>query len=84
MPSVRQYGGTVPQLRLRHSCQLPRQTGQLFMVFLNRNLIETEPKLILNSSECVKADRDEPEGDEGRVDAAVCHHTRLLQVKKVP
>ena len=34
----------------------------------------------MNPSECVEADRDEPEGDEGGVDATVRHHTRLLQV----
>ena len=43
-----------------------------------------EPKLILIPSECVKADRDEPEGDERGVDATVRHHTRMLQVLKVP
>ena len=39
------------------------------------------PELILNCSECVEADGDEPQGNEGGADAAVRHHTRLLQVE---
>ena len=44
-------------------------------------LLILSPELILNSSECVEADGDEPEGNEGGADAAVRHHTRLLQVE---
>ena len=44
------------------------------------NFFEITLEFILNVSECVEADRDEPEGNEGGVDATVRHHTRLLQV----
>ena len=44
-------------------------------------LVLRSPELILNCSECVEADGDEPQGNEGGVDAAVRHHTRLLQVE---
>ena len=47
-------------------------------IYIESNV--SEPEFILNPSECVEADRDEPEGDEGGVDATVRHHTRLLQV----
>ena len=49
-----------------------------FKIYIESNV--SEPEFILNPSECVEADRDEPEGDEGGVDATVRHHTRLLQV----
>ena len=47
------------------------------------NFFEITLEFILNVSECVEADRDEPEGNEGGVDATVRHHTRLLQVALV-